>query len=178
MSMALLEQGCPAHAYLGGQIAITTNKHHKKSHITHIATERLSADIAEGRVPVVAGFQGVNQEGAITTLGRGGSDITAVALAATLKADECHIYTDVQGVYTSDPRIVPAARLLSRITFEEMLELSSLGAKVLQTRAVAFASKYNVPLRVLSSSETGPGTLITYEDTHMEQTVVSGVTFD
>src|SRR5690606_39020875 len=138
----------------------------------------LRADIDDGYVVVVAGFQGVDAEGNITTLGRGGSDTTAVALAAALKADECQIYTDVDGVYTTDPRIVPEARRLSRITFEEMLEMASLGSKVLQIRSVEFAGKYNVPLRVLSSLVEGEGTLITYEEEGMEQPLISGIAFN
>ena len=135
-------------------------------------------DLAQGRVVVIAGFQGVDNEGNITTLGRGGSDTTAVAMAAALKADECQIYTDVDGVYTTDPRIVPEARRLDRITVEEMLEMSSLGAKVLQIRSVEFAGKYKVPLRVLSAFEEGPGTLITYEEKEMEQAQISGIAFN
>jgi aspartate kinase len=137
----------------------------------------MHADLAAGRVVVVAGFQGVDAEGNITTLGRGGSDTTAVALAAALHADECQIYTDVDGVYTTDPRVVPEARRLDRITFEEMLEMASLGSKVLQIRSVSFAGRYNVPLRVLSSFVEGEGTLITYEDEKMEQALISGIAF-
>jgi aspartate kinase len=137
----------------------------------------MSADLKKGRVVVVAGFQGVDEEGNITTLGRGGSDTTGVALAAALKADECQIYTDVDGVYTTDPRVVPQARRLDKVTFEEMLEMASLGSKVLQIRSVEFAGKYKVPLRVLSSFEEGPGTLITYEENDMEAPLISGIAF-
>lgn len=178
LSMALLSMGCPARSFTAAQAGIQTTSDHKKARILGIDTTRISQDIAEGRVPVVTGFQGVDEFGNITTLGRGGSDTTAVAIAAALKADECQIYTDVDGVYTTDPRVVPEARKLDRITFEEMLELASLGAKVLQIRSVEFAGKYNVPLRVLSSFVEGSGTLITYEDNHMEQPIVSGIAFD
>lgn len=175
LALALEAQGCPAVSYTGSQVAILTDSAHNKARIQSIDEGRIRTDLAAGRVVVVAGFQGVDQEGNITTLGRGGSDTTAVALAAALSADECHIYTDVDGVYTTDPRIVPQARRLSTITYEEMLELASLGAKVLQIRSVEFASKYNVKLRVLSSFEEGPGTLITTEGNRMEQVVISGV---
>lgn len=178
LSMALNAKGCAAKSYTGAQAGITTNSAHKKARILKIEPQNLLSDLEEGRVPVVAGFQGIDKYGNVTTLGRGGSDTTAVALAAALKAKECQIYTDVDGVYTSDPRVVSKARRLSRITFEEMLELASLGAKVLQIRSVEFAGKYNVPLRVLSTFIEGPGTLITYEETGMEQPVVSGIAFD
>lgn len=178
LAIALNDQGFPARSYLGNQITIQTNDIHKKARIVHIDSQRLRTDLAEGIIPVVAGFQGVNAQGDITTLGRGGSDTTAVALAAALKADECQIYTDVEGVYTTDPRVVPQARLLPRITFEEMLEMASLGAKVLQIRAVEFAGKYNVPVRVLSTFKEGAGTLITFEDQSMEQPLVSGIAFE
>src|SRR5204863_5285885 len=145
-------------------IGILTDGYHSDARILDIKTELLKQELAQGRVVIVAGFQGINSQGEVTTLGRGGSDTTAVALAAALSADECQIYTDVDGVYTTDPRIVPTARRLDRITDEEMLELASLGAKVLQIRSVEFAGKYKVPLRVLSSFEEGPGTLITYEE--------------
>ena len=174
MSIALIAKGCPARSYTGAQAGIITNGHHKKARIVDITIDTIRNDLADSKVPVVAGFQGIDKQGNITTLGRGGSDTTAVALAAALKAQECQIYTDVDGVYTTDPRVVPQARRLNRITFEEMLELSSLGAKVLQIRSVEFAGKYNVPLRVLSSFEEGPGTLITYEDEGMEHPLVSG----
>lgn len=178
LSIALNAKGCAARSYTGAQAGITTNSAHKKARILKIEPQNLLSELEEGRVPVVAGFQGIDKYGNVTTLGRGGSDTTAVALAAALKAKECQIYTDVDGVYTSDPRVVSKARRLSRITFEEMLELASLGAKVLQIRSVEFAGKYNVPLRVLSTFIEGPGTLITYEETGMEQPVVSGIAFD
>jgi aspartate kinase len=178
LSMALIARGCPARSYTGAQAGIKTDSNHKKARIMHIDPQRLLEDVQAGRVPVVAGFQGIDEHGEITTLGRGGSDTTAVALAAALRADECQIYTDVDGVYTTDPRVVPAAKRLDRITFEEMLEMASLGAKVLQIRSVEFAGKYNVPLRVLSTFQEGAGTLITYEDKRMEQPLVSGIAFD
>jgi aspartate kinase len=169
LAIALEAQGCPARSYTGGQVRILTDSAYNKARIMEIDAARLHRDLADGSVIVVAGFQGVDEHGNITTLGRGGSDTTGVALAAALKADECQIYTDVDGVYTTDPRVVTRARRLDRVTYEEMLELASLGAKVLQIRSVEFASKYNVPLRVLSSFEDGPGTLITAEDENMEQ---------
>ena len=178
MGITLETKGYHARSYTGAQAGIITNNIHGKARIDSINTEALKKDLDEGIIPIVAGFQGVDVEGNVTTLGRGGSDTTAVALAAALKADECQIYTDVAGVYTSDPRVITRARLLERITFEEMLELASLGAKVLQIRSVEFAGKYNVPLRVLSSFEEGPGTLITYEDPTMEQPLVSGIAMD
>ncbi|MGB5260551.1 MAG: aspartate kinase [Gammaproteobacteria bacterium] len=178
LSMALEERGCAARSYTGSQVHIRTDSAHNKARIREIDDRRIHADLAEGRVVVVAGFQGVDEGGNITTLGRGGSDTTAVALAAALKADECQIYTDVDGVYTTDPRVVPEARRLTRITFEEMLEMASLGSKVLQIRSVSFAGRYNVPLRVLSSFEEGEGTLITYEDEAMEQALISGIAFN
>ena len=178
LSMALQARGCPARSYTGGQVHILTDDAHNKARILEINGARVNADLAAGRVVVVAGFQGVDADSNITTLGRGGSDTTAVALAAALKADECQIFTDVDGVYTTDPRVVPRARRLDRITFEEMLEMASLGSKVLQIRAVEFAGKYNVPLRVLSSFEEGSGTLITYEDEGMEQALISGIAFN
>lgn len=178
LSMALEKLGCPARSYTGHQVHIRTDNIHGKARIMDIDGERVRNDLAQGRVVVVAGFQGADEEGNITTLGRGGSDTTAVAMAAALKADECQIYTDVDGVYTTDPRIVPEARRLDRITDEEMLEMASLGAKVLQIRAVEFAGKYHVPLRVLSSFEDGPGTLITYEEPDMEQALISGIAFN
>src|SRR5947207_2563793 len=151
LCMALLECGVNARSYTGGQVSILTDSAHTKARIRKIDEERMRADLAEGTLVVVAGFQGVDAEGNVTTLGRGGSDTTAVALAAALKADECQIYTDVDGVYTTDPRIVPEARRLKSVTFEEMLEMASLGSKILQIRSVEFAGKYKVPLRVLSS---------------------------
>jgi len=178
LSMCLQEQGCPARSYTGGQVHIRTDNTHNKARIVDIDHGRVRADLQQGRVVVVAGFQGVDEHGNITTLGRGGSDTTAVALAAALGADECQIYTDVDGVYTADPRVVPDARRLAHITFEEMLELASLGAKVLQIRAVEFASKYNVCLRVLSSFAPGEGTFITAEEDLMEQPLISGVAFN
>lgn len=178
LSIALNNKGCKARSYTGLQAGINTNDVHKKARISRVDSQRLHADINSGIIPVVAGFQGANQQGDITTLGRGGSDTTAVALAVALNADECQIYTDVDGVYTSDPRVVPSAKRLQRITFEEMLEMASLGAKVLQIRAVEFAGKYNVPLRVLSTFSEGSGTLITFEDRSMEQPLVSGIAFD
>jgi aspartate kinase len=178
LSMALRHAGCPACSYTGGQVRIVTDRSHTKARILDIDTDRLRNDLAQGKVVVVAGFQGITEEGDITTLGRGGSDTTAVALAAALKADECLIYTDVDGVYTTDPRIEPRARRLDRITFEEMLEMASLGSKVLQIRSVEFAGKYNVPLRVLSSFKEGPGTLISYEEDSVEKPLISGIAFN
>ncbi|HSH40687.1 MAG TPA: aspartate kinase [Arenicellales bacterium] len=178
LAMALAKRGCEARSYTGGQVHIRTDDVYGKARIMEIDDARVRRDLEEGRVVVVAGFQGVDDAANITTLGRGGSDTTAVAMAAALKADECRIYTDVDGVYTADPRLVPDARRLNRITFEEMLELASLGSKVLQTRAVEFAGKYRVPLRVLSSFEPGPGTLITYEENSMEQPLISGIAYN
>ena len=178
LSMALQKRGCPARSYTGSQVHILTDSAHSKARIQDIDGSRIQQDLQEGKVVVVAGFQGVDEQGNITTLGRGGSDTTAVALAAALKAEECQIFTDVDGVYTTDPRVVPNARRLERITFEEMLEMASLGSKVLQIRSVEFAGKYNVPLRVLSSFQEGPGTLITYEDDTMENALISGIAFN
>ena len=178
LAMTLLNKGYEARSYTGWQAKIRTDLSYHKARILDIETPLIKQDLSAGRVVVVAGFQGVSDSNEITTLGRGGSDITAVALAAHLKAKECQIYTDVDGVYTTDPRIVPQARRMSRITFEEMLEMASLGAKVLHIRAVEFAGKYNVPLRVLSSFDEGPGTLISYEEKNMEQAVVSGIAFN
>ncbi|MEP1214993.1 MAG: aspartate kinase [Marinobacter sp.] len=179
LAMALQKRGCDARSYTGGQVRILTDSSHTKARIRQIDEQRMREDLNAGRVVVVAGFQGIDENGSITTLGRGGSDTTAVALAAALKADECQIYTDVDGVYTTDPRVVDSARRLDRITFEEMIEMASLGSKVLQIRAVEFAGKYNVPLRVLSSFQEGEGTLITLEDDNaMEQPVVSGIAFN
>ena len=179
LSMALKKRGCDARSYTGSQVRILTDSSHTKARIKDIDEHRMREDLDQGRVVVVAGFQGIDEAGNITTLGRGGSDTTAVALAAALKAHECQIYTDVDGVYTTDPRVVDSARRLDRITFEEMLEMASLGSKVLQIRAVEFAGKYNVPLRVLSSFQEGEGTLITFEDENaMEQPVVSGIAFN
>jgi len=178
LCISLEKRGVASRSYTGMQARILTDAMHNKARIIDIDTARISADLADGKVVVVAGFQGVDEEGNITTLGRGGSDTTAVALAAALKADECRIYTDVDGVYTTDPRVVPTARRMDRLTYEEMLEMASLGAKVLQIRSVEFASKYNVPLRVLSSFEEGEGTLITGESGPMEQALISGVAFN
>ena len=178
LCMALNKRGVPAVSYTGAQVKILTDSAFNKARIEAIDEHRVRADLDAGRVTVVAGFQGIDEQGNITTLGRGGSDTTAVALAAALKADECQIYTDVDGVYTTDPRIVPEARRLDRITYEEMLEMASLGAKVLQIRSVEFASKYHVNLRVLSSFEEGMGTLITTEENIMEQALISGVTLN
>ncbi len=178
LSMALQKRAVEARSYTGQQVHILTNNVHGKARIQKIEADRVQKDLAQGRVVVIAGFQGVDSEGNITTLGRGGSDTTAVAMAAALKADECQIYTDVDGVYTTDPRIVPEAHRLDRITVEEMLEMSSLGTKVLQIRSVEFAGKYKVPLRVLSAFEEGPGTLITYEEKEMEQAQISGIAFN
>ncbi len=178
LSMALHARGCAARSYTGAQVRIQTDSAHTKARILDIDDAPIRADLEAGRVVVVAGFQGLDAAGNITTLGRGGSDTTAVALAAALAADECQIYTDVDGVYTTDPRIVPEARRLSHVIFEEMLELASLGAKVLQIRAVEFASKYDVRLRVLSSFEPGEGTLIIPEDPNMEQPLISGIAFN
>lgn len=179
LTMALKALGLDARSYTGTQVKVLTDHSHSKARIQHIDTDKIFKDLDEGRIVVVAGFQGVNSDGDITTLGRGGSDTSAVALAAALKADECQIFTDVDGVYTTDPRVESRARRLERITFEEMLEMASLGSKVLQIRAVEFAGKFNVPLRVLSTFEPGEGTLITYDDgeSSMEQALVSGIAF-
>ena len=178
LSMALNKRGIEARSYTGGQVQILTDNVHGKARILDIDAARVREDLENNRVVVVAGFQGVDEDGNITTLGRGGSDTTAVAMAAALEADECRIFTDVDGVYTTDPRIVPEARRLDRITVEEMLELASQGAKVLQTRSVEFAGKYRVPLRVLSSFEDGLGTLITHEVSDMEQPLIAGIAYN
>ncbi|CAI3789252.1 Aspartate kinase [Pseudomonas sp. MM227] len=179
LAMALIKRGVDAVSYTGNQVRILTDSAHNKARILQIDDQKIRADLKAGRVVVVAGFQGVDESGNITTLGRGGSDTTGVALAAALKADECQIYTDVDGVYTTDPRVVAQARRLDKITFEEMLEMASLGSKVLQIRAVEFAGKYNVPLRVLHSFQEGPGTLITIdEEESMEQPIISGIAFN
>ena len=179
LAMALKDLGLKARSYTGSQVRIVTDSAHTKARILSIDEANMRADLDSGHVVVVAGFQGVDASGDITTLGRGGSDTTGVALAAALHADECQIYTDVDGVYTTDPRIVPEARKLDTITFEEMLELASLGSKVLQIRAVEFAGKYKVKLRVLSSfQEEGEGTLITFEEDSMEQPIISGIAFN
>ena len=179
LSMALNKLGVKAKSYNGSQVRILTDNSHTKARIREIDDKRLRAGLEAGYVLVVAGFQGVDEHGNITTLGRGGSDTTAVALAAALKADECQIYTDVDGVYTTDPRVVDGARRLDQITFEEMLEMASMGSKVLQIRAVEFAGKYQVPLRVLHSFKEGPGTLITLEDANkMETPTIAGIAFN
>ncbi len=181
LAMALEGRGHAAKSYTGGQVKIVTDSVHNKARIKSIDHQNIRRDLDAGRIIVVAGFQGVDEESNITTLGRGGSDTTGVALAAALKADECQIFTDVDGVYTTDPRVEPEARRLKTVTFEEMLEMASLGSKVLQIRAVEFAQKYTVPLRVLSSFEEGEGTLITtdYEtDEIMEQALISGIAFN
>ncbi len=179
LSMALQKKGCDARSYTGAQVKILTDNSHSKARIQSIDETKIRKDLDKGRVVVVAGFQGIDEHNNITTLGRGGSDTSAVALAAALKADECQIYTDVDGVYTTDPRVVKNATRLNHITFEEMLEMASLGSKVLQIRAVEFAGKYKVPLRVLSSFTEGPGTLITLEeDVTMEQPIVAGIAFN
>ncbi|HQU99333.1 MAG TPA: aspartate kinase [Nitrosomonas sp.] len=180
LSMALIELGVKAKSYTGSQVRILTDSTYTKARILNIDESKIRADLDAGYVIVVAGFQGVDEKGSITTLGRGGSDTTGVALAAALKADECQIYTDVDGIYTTDPRVVAEARRLNTITFEEMLEMASLGSKVLQLRSVEFAGKYKVKLRVLSSfEEDGQGTLITFEeDENMEQAVISGIAFN
>ena len=179
LSMALNKRGVPARSYTGSQVKILTDSSHMKARIQDIDTKKIRGDLDEGRVVIVAGFQGVDDDGNITTLGRGGSDTTGVALAAALNADDCHIYTDVDGVSTTDPRVVEQARRMDKITFEEMLEMASLGSKVLQIRSVEFAGKYKVPLRVLHSSKEGNGTLITIEDDEsVEQPVISGIAFN
>ena len=178
LTIALHKLDVPARSYTGGQVRILTDNVYGKARILDIDADMVRTDIEQRNVVVVAGFQGVDREGNITTLGRGGSDTTAVAMAAALQADECRIYTDVDGVYTADPRIVPEARRLERITVEEMLELSSLGAKVLQTRSVELAGKYKVPLRVLSSFDPGNGTLITHEANEMEQPLIAGIAYN
>jgi aspartate kinase len=176
LSMTLVKMGWDARSYTGGQVRILTDNVHSKARILDIDGQRISKDLAAGRIVVVAGFQGVDEHGNITTLGRGGSDTTAVAVAAVMKAEECQIYTDVEGVYTADPRVVEGARCLEQLTFEEMLELASLGSRVLHSRSVEFASKYRLPIRVLSSFTESPGTLITSEDeTEMEQPLISGI---
>ncbi|PKM30192.1 MAG: aspartate kinase [Gammaproteobacteria bacterium HGW-Gammaproteobacteria-11] len=179
LAMALKSIGVPAVSYTGPQVRIVTDSAFNKARIQQIDDAKIRAELKAGKVVIVAGFQGVDEQGNITTLGRGGSDTTGVALAAALKADECQIYTDVDGVYTTDPRVVQSARRLDKITFEEMLEMASLGSKVLQIRSVEFAGKYNVPLRVLHSFKEGPGTLITLEEgASMEQPVISGIAFN
>ena len=179
LSMALKNLGLDARSYTGAQVRIKTDSSHTKARIEDIQTDLMRKDLEAGRVVVVAGFQGMDNDGNITTLGRGGSDTTGVALAAALKADECQIYTDVDGVYTTDPRVVEGAQRLDKITFEEMLEMASLGSKVLQIRSVEFAGKYKVPLRVLSSFQDGGGTLIsTEEEDTVEKPIISGIAFN
>ena len=180
LAMAIIQEGCKAKSYTGSQVRVLTDSTFTKARILQIDDEKIHKDLADGNVVVVAGFQGADENGNITTLGRGGSDTSAVALAAALKADECQIYTDVDGVYTTDPRVVSEARKLDTITFEEMLEMASLGSKVLQIRSVEFAGKYKVKLRVLSSfTDEGEGTLITVEeDKKMEQPIISGIAFN
>jgi aspartate kinase len=178
LAMAIQSLGYKAQSFTGRQAGILSDSVHTKARIEKISGERVKHALKEGKIAVVAGFQGINEQDDVTTLGRGGSDLSAVAVAAALKADLCDIYTDVDGVYTTDPNMVPQARKLDKISYDEMLELASLGAKVLQTRSVEFAKKYNVPVRVLSSFNDNPGTLVTKEDSDMEKVVVSGVAYD
>lgn len=178
LAMSIIEMGHKARSYTGNQVRILTDSSFSKARIKKIDDEHLRKDLREGNIVVIAGFQGVDEKGNITTLGRGGSDTSAVAIAAALKADVCEIYTDVDGVYTTDPNICPSARKIDRISYEEMLELASLGAKVLQIRSVEFAMKYNVPLHVKSTFLDNPGTLVTKEDKKMESVVVSGIAYD
>ncbi len=177
LSMALNDKRYPARSFTGSQIGIHTDSIHNNARILEVKTEIITRELKKGHVVVIAGFQGINEHGDITTLGRGGSDTTAVAIAAALKADECQIYTDVDGIYTTDPHLIPEARLLSHISFEEMLEMTSLGAKVLQMRSVELASKHSLPVRVLSSFSDGTGTLVTFEDKIMDKRLVSGIAF-
>lgn len=177
LSMALNAINCPARSFTGSQIGIYTDNVHTKARILKVKTDIIRRELDQKRIVVIAGFQGTNEHGEITTLGRGGSDTTAVAIAAALKADECQIYTDVDGVYTTDPHLISEARLLPQISFEEMLEMASLGAKVLQMRSVELASKHNMPIRVLSTFSDGPGTLVTFEDKIMQRNLVSGIAF-
>ncbi|AJC50576.1 aspartate kinase [Coxiella endosymbiont of Amblyomma americanum] len=178
LSMALEARDCPAHSYNAAQIHLQTTNEHSKARIVDINPQMLLTDLEKGYTPVVAGFQGITENGEITTLGRGGSDLTAVALAAVLQADECQIFTDIDGVYTSDPKDIPTARRISKITFDVIMEMSSLGAKILQNRCLEFAGKYKVPIRVLSSLRKGPGTIITYGQDNVEHPLVFGVTFE
>ena len=178
MAMTLQERGVRARSFTGRQVGIVTNSSHTKARISRVTADRVKATLADGIIPIVAGFQGINEFSDVTTLGRGGSDLTAVALAAALKADRCVIYTDVEGVFTADPRLVPHARRLEKLSYEEMLELASMGAKVLQARSVEFAAKFGVPLEVKSSFTEGEGSLVTHEDAEMERVSVSGVTGD
>jgi aspartate kinase len=177
LAIALEQNNCPARSYTGGRAGIITDNVHTKARILDVKTDTIRKDLADGYVVVVAGFQGVNKQGDITTLGRGGSDTTAVAIAAALNADECQIYTDVDGVYTTDPRVMPEAQLIPRISFEEMLEMASLGAKVLQMRSVELAAKHDMPIRVLSTFNDGEGTLVTFEEEIMHKRLVSGIAF-
>lgn len=178
LAMDLRGRGINAQSFTGRQVGIITDSTHTKARIARVAAERITEALAKGIIPIVAGFQGINEQSDVTTLGRGGSDLTAVALAAALKADRCIIYTDVDGVYTADPNIVPLAKRLEKVSYEEMLELASLGAKVLQSRSVEFAAKHGVPVEVKSSFKKGRGTLVTNEDADMERVAVSGVTGD
>ena len=178
LSMELRGRGLDARSFTGRQVGIMTDSAHTKARITRVTAERIRESLAKGVIPVVAGFQGINEQSDVTTLGRGGSDLTAVALAGALKADRCVIFTDVDGVYTTDPNVVPSARRIGKISYEEMLEMASLGAKVLQSRSVEFAAKFNVPLEVNSSFKEGKGTLVTREDVDMEAVAVSGITGD
>ena len=178
LAMALRAMGLDARSYTGRQVGIMTDSTHTRARIERITAERIKEALDEGIIPVVAGFQGINENNDVTTLGRGGSDLTAVALAAALHAEQCLIYTDVEGIFTADPNIVPSARKLEKVSYEEMLELASLGAKVLQSRSVEFAAKYEVPVIVKSTFKEGDGTLVTKEDRDMEQVMVSGVTGD
>ncbi len=178
LAMELRGRGIDARSFTGRQVGIITDSAHTKARIARVAADRIREALKQGVIPIVAGFQGINEQSDVTTLGRGGSDLTAVALAAALKADRCVIYTDVDGVYTADPNVVPAARRLDKISYEEMLELASLGAKVLQSRSVEFAAKFNVTLEVQSSFTEGKGTLVVKEDADMERVSVSGVTGD
>jgi aspartate kinase len=178
LAMELRGRGINARSYTGRQVGIITDSAHTNARIARVTADRIREALEEGVIPVVAGFQGINEQSDVTTLGRGGSDLSAVALAAALKADRCVIFTDVDGVYTADPNIVPAARRIDKISYEEMLEMASLGAKVLQTRSVEFAAKFNVPVEVNSSFKEGKGTLVTKEDTDMEAAAVAGVTGD
>lgn len=178
LALAIQALGHKAQSFTGRQAGIVSDSAHTKARIEKVSAERIKQAIKKGTIAVVAGFQGINEQSDVTTLGRGGSDLSAVAIAAALKADFCDIYTDVDGVYTTDPNVAPQARKLDRISYDEMLELASLGAKVLQTRSVEFAKKYNVPVRVLSSFNDNPGTLVTKEDSDMEKVVVSGVAYD
>lgn len=178
LSLALLQLGCPTRSYTGAQVRIRTDNVHNKARILGIDSTKIRADLMAGKVVVVAGFQGIDEMGNITTLGRGGSDTTAVALAAALKADECQIYTDVDGVYTADPKIVSDAQRMSSVTVDEMLEMASSGAKVMQIRAVEFAGRHDVPVRILSTFQEGPGTLITSDEEDMQHPIVSGIAFN